>query len=172
MMIAAMTDLDDPPPAGDQGLKISVTSARVLAKAEQICAERGVRLTPQRQTVLELLLAADQPLTAYAILDQLRESGPKPAPPMVYRALDFLMQHGLIHKLESIHAYLGCKHPDHPHESQFLVCSECGDVREIERREVAASLRSAEEATGFKTERAVVELLGTCAQCLHRGSAT
>ncbi|MEJ2632712.1 MAG: transcriptional repressor [Acidihalobacter sp.] len=166
-----MTEPHDPIPDGDQGTKCDASCARILAQAERICAERSVRLTPQRRAVLELLLASDRPLTAYVILDQLRKSGFKPAPPMVYRALDFLMQQGLIHKLESMHAYLGCEHPNHPHESQFLVCSECGDVREMERRDVVESLRSAEAALGFKTDRAVVELLGTCAQCAHRDSS-
>ena len=170
-MVAAQTTAPhDPSPDAEHGATRSASSARALAQAERLCADRGVRLTTQRRAVLELLLASDRPLTAYVILDQLRESGFKPAPPMVYRALDFLMQHGLIHKLESMHAYLGCEHPDHPHESQFLVCSECGDVREMERRDVAESLRSAEAAVGFKTDRAVIELLGTCAQCAHRDS--
>jgi Fur family zinc uptake transcriptional regulator len=118
--------------------------------------------------VLELVLAAERPLSAYAILDRLRDQGLKPAPPMVYRALDFLVEQGLVHKLESIHAFVGCTHPDHPHSSQFLICADCGGVRELESPGIAECLRSAEETAGFKTERPVVELLGTCAQCALR----
>ncbi|MCB1869564.1 MAG: transcriptional repressor, partial [Gammaproteobacteria bacterium] len=88
-----------------------------------------------------------------------------PAPPTVYRALDFLLDQGLVHKLESLHAYIGCSHPDHPHASQFLICSECGDVSEIENSEIVNSLRQAQENSGFKAKRPVVELLGSCAQC-------
>ena len=137
----------------------------VLARAEQICTERGVRLTPQRKTVLRLLCEADRPLSAYELLDQLRASVRNPAPPTVYRALDFLLEQGLVHKLETLHAYIGCAHPDHPHASQFLICDDCGGVSEVEDPAVARSLTAAGKAAGFRTKRPVVELLGTCADC-------
>ena len=143
--------------------------ARILKLADALCEERGVRLTPQRRKVLELVCAAVGPIGAYEILDRLRQSMGNPAPPTVYRALDFLLEQGLIHKLESLHAYVGCSHPDHPHASQFLICSDCGDVSEIENREIAMSLRQAQENTGFKAKRPVVELLGSCAQCQTTG---
>lgn len=145
--------------------------AEALCAAEHLCANRGARLTPQRRAVLEQVLASERPLSAYAILDRLRDLGYKPAPPMVYRALDFLVQNGLVHKLESIHAFVGCNHPDHPHVGQFLICSHCGEVREIERPDVLECLHSAEESVGFRTERTVVELLGTCAQCSDRNAS-
>jgi Fur family zinc uptake transcriptional regulator len=88
-----------------------------------------------------------------------------PAPPTVYRALDFLLEQGLVHKLESLHAYVGCTHLDHPHASQFLICADCGEVAEVENPSVAESLKAAGQAIGFRTKRPVVELLGTCAQC-------
>jgi Fur family zinc uptake transcriptional regulator len=134
-------------------------------QAEELCKQRDCRLTDQRKTVLELVLASEKPLTAYEILDRLRESIKNPAPPTVYRALDFLLEHGLIHKLESIHAYIGCSHPDHEHISQFLICNDCGDVNEIDNKAIERSLHSAEEAAGFKTSHPVIELLGTCSQC-------
>ena len=118
-----------------------------------MCDEREVRLTPQRRKVLELVCAADGPIGAYDILDRLRQSIGNPAPPTVYRALDFLLEQGLIHKLESLHAFVGCSHPDHPHASQFLICSDCGDVSEIENSEIVKSLRQAQETTGFKAKR-------------------
>lgn len=137
----------------------------VLARAENICTERGVRLTPQRKTVLRLLCEADKPLSAYELLDRLRGSVRNPAPPTVYRALDFLLEQGLVHKLETLHAYIGCAHPDHPHASQFLICDDCGGVSEVEDPAVARSLNAAGKAAGFRTKRPVVELLGTCADC-------
>jgi Fur family zinc uptake transcriptional regulator len=91
-----------------------------------------------------------------------------PAPPTVYRALDFLLEQGLVHKLESLHAYVGCAHPDHPHASQFLICDDCGEVAEVEAPNVDKSLKAAGEAIGFRTKRPVVELLGTCAQCIAK----
>ena len=139
--------------------------AHVLERAEALCHERGVRLTDQRRTVLQLLCESDKPLSAYELLDQMRGVVRNPAPPTVYRALDFLLQQGLVHKLESLHAYIGCAHPDHPHASQFLICDDCGEVAEVEDPSVSKSLKAAGKAIGFRTKRPVVEVLGTCAQC-------
>ncbi|MDZ7751911.1 MAG: transcriptional repressor [Gammaproteobacteria bacterium] len=139
--------------------------AGIMEQAEALCRERGVRLTPQRRTVLELVCAAERPMSAYDILDLMRSSISNPAPPTVYRALDFLLEQGLVHKLESIHAFVGCSHPDHPHASQFLICADCGDVSELEDPAIARSLRAAETASGFAPKRRVVELIGSCARC-------
>jgi Fur family zinc uptake transcriptional regulator len=138
---------------------------RILEHAEVLCRERGVRLTEQRKTILRLLCASDKPISAYELLDQMRSVVKNPAPPTVYRALDFLLEQGLVHKLESLHAYVGCTHPDHPHASQFLICDDCGEVTEVEDASVAESLRASGQALGFRTKRPIVEVLGTCAQC-------
>jgi Fur family zinc uptake transcriptional regulator len=82
--------------------------------------------------------------------------------------LDFLLEQGLVHKLESLHAYVGCAHPDHPHASQFLICDDCGEVVEVEDPTVAKSLNAAGQAIGFRTKRPVVELLGTCSHCIAK----
>jgi len=139
--------------------------ATLLNRAEQLCRARGDRLTRQRRAVLELLCASDKPLSAYELLELMREHVRKPAPPTVYRALDFLLDQGLVHKLESLHAFVGCTHPDRPHVSQFLICADCGEVAELENENIEQSLRTVAETAGFRTERPVVELLGTCAQC-------
>lgn len=133
-----------------------------------MCSERGLRLTDQRLAVLRLLCEADKPLSAYELLDRMRDVMKNPAPPTVYRALDFLLEQGLVHKLESLHAFVGCNHPDHPHAGQFLICTDCGEVSEVEDPEVAKTLAAAEKAAGFRSRRSVVELLGTCAQCAER----
>jgi Fur family zinc uptake transcriptional regulator len=138
---------------------------RALKHAEALCRERGVRLTDQRKTVLRLLCVSDKPLSAYELLDRMRGVVKNPAPPTVYRALDFLLEQGLVHKLESLHAYVGCAHPDHPHASQFLICDDCGEVAEVEDASLAKSLKAAGKAIGFRTKRPIVEVLGTCAQC-------
>ncbi len=137
----------------------------VLERAEALCLERGVRLTEQRKAALRLLCMSDKPLSAYELLDRMRGVVRNPAPPTVYRALDFLLEQGLVHKLESLHAYVGCTHPDQPHARQFLICDDCGDVAEFEDPSVAKSLEAAGKAIGFRTHRPVVEVLGTCAQC-------
>lgn len=142
--------------------------SQVLERAEALCHERGARLTDQRKAVFQLLCASDKPLSAYELLERMRGVAKNPAPPTVYRALDFLLEQGLVHKLESLHAYVGCAHPDHSHASQFLICDDCGEVAEVEDPSVANSLKAAGKAIGFHTKRPVVELLGICAQCLAK----
>ena len=142
--------------------------AQLIERADTICRERGARLTEQRKAVLRLLCESDKPLSAYDLLDRMRVMIRNPAPPTVYRALDFLLEQGLVHKLESLHAFIGCTHPEHPHASQFLICRDCGEVAEVEDPNIAKSLNAAVKAIGFRTKRPVVELLGTCAQCTEK----
>ena len=137
----------------------------ILGRAELLCRSRGVRLTPQRRRVLEILCASDRPLGAYEILDAMRGPAPGTAPPTVYRALEFLLEQGLVHKLETLHAFVGCNHPEHPHSSQFLICAECGQVKELEDEAVGRSLGSAAAERGFQARRRVVEVIGTCSRC-------
>lgn len=139
--------------------------SEIVRQAERLCRERGVRLTRQRRRVLELICRADKPQGAYDILATIQRRQPRAAPPTVYRALDFLLEQGLIHKLETLHAFVGCNHPDHPHASQFLICSQCGDVKELDNHLIADSLVEAAQASGFEPSRPVVELTGTCAGC-------
>jgi Fur family zinc uptake transcriptional regulator len=139
--------------------------SRALAQAETLCNGRGVRLTGQRRLVLEIVCRAERPIGAYEILDALREQVKRPAPTMVYRALDFLLEQGLIHRLETLHAFIGCTHPEHPHASQFLICTDCGGVRELEDESIQGSLRRAAAQSGFAAQRRVVEVIGTCARC-------
>jgi Fur family transcriptional regulator, zinc uptake regulator len=148
---------------------IVVKPARdTVVQAEVLCRERGVRLTAQRRQVLEILTTAGRPLGAYEILDAMREGARMLAPPTVYRALDFLLEQGLIHKLESLHAFVGCHHPDHPHASQFLICTGCGMVTELEDEAIIRSLTTAARESGFKPRRPLVEVMGTCADCAER----
>ena len=136
-----------------------------LQHAEQLCKQRGVRLTQQRRRVLEIINNHNQPIGAYDILQQLDASEGAIAPPTVYRALDFLLQQGLIHRLQTLHAFVGCEHPDHHHTGQFLICTECGQVEELEDSAVNSSLHDAAEAIGFVEEQRVVEVTGRCASC-------
>ena len=139
-----------------------------LHRAESLCRERGVRLTLQRRQVLEILCRDPRPMGAYEILDRLLQRIPGARPTTVYRALGFLQQQGLIHRIESLNAFLGCPHPEHPHNGQFLICRRCGWVQELEDEAVEHSLRRAARASGFEPDSRVVELIGCCAGCADR----
>lgn len=136
-----------------------------LTCAERLCRERGVRLTPQRKLVLRLITESDRPLGAYELLERMRTNTRRPAPPTIYRALDFLLQQGLIHRIESLHAFVGCPHPEHPHTGQFLVCTGCGQVDEIGDGRLDRELEQKVRRAGFHPKRPVLELLGLCANC-------
>ncbi len=136
--------------------------------AEQRAAESGERLTPARLAAYAELLASKVPLSAYALIAQLEErQGRKIAPLTVYRHLDFLLRIGLIHRLQSTQSYLVCDHPDHGHQSQYLLCSACGSVDELESSRVDEALGSAASARGFKPEHATVEITGLCEGCAN-----
>jgi Fur family zinc uptake transcriptional regulator len=139
--------------------------------ADALCRRRGVRLTAQRRRVLEILYRLDRPAGAYEILDHLKGQAPGAVPPTVYRALDFLLAQGLVHKLESLHAYVGCRCPGEAHPSQFLICKGCGRVRELADGAVDHSVGALLDAEGFRPERRVIEVTGTCARCRDGGRA-
>jgi len=136
-----------------------------LATAEALCRARGERFTPVRRRVLELVWASHKPVGAYALLDALRADGRSAAPPTVYRALEFLLQQGLVHRVESLNAYLGCAHPEHGHAAQFLICRKCGTAAELDETDIAAAIDRHAKRTGFAVERRTVEASGLCAGC-------
>ncbi len=142
-----------------------------LTAAERLCAERGLRLTPLRRRVLELIWASHAPVGAYDLLDRLRGGQGRTAPPTVYRALDFLRAQGLIHRIESLNAYVGCVHPAGEHGGQFLICSDCGAAAEVHdpRLDAAIARRAAE--LGFAVRQQTVEVRGLCAPCQERRGA-
>ncbi len=139
--------------------------AQTLRRAERICNRRGVRLTPQRRLVLEILSAAHQPMGAYEILHQLGLRRPGAKPPTVYRALAFLQEQGLVHRLESLNAFVSCVHPDHPHVGQFLICRSCGQVLELEHEGVERALAQAVAGIGFSPDSRIIEVTGRCVRC-------
>ena len=146
--------------------KTAPLAAKWRQLAEDRCAAKGERLTPARLGVYAELLTSDRPLTAYeliALLEQRQER--KIAPLTVYRHLDFLKRVGLVHRLQSTHAYLPCDHPNHPHESQFLLCSSCGHVDEVESTGLETLLSQIADQHGFQPDNAVVEIEGICDSC-------
>ena len=151
--------------------KRSARAAPLAAKwrklAERRCAEKGARLTPARLAVYAEMRACGRPLSAYeliALLEQRQKR--KVAPLTVYRHLDFLMRTGLVHRLQSVKTYFACEHPDHAHESQFLLCDSCGQVDEVESSGVETLLAQIADERGFRADNAVVEVQGVCGTCV------
>jgi Fur family zinc uptake transcriptional regulator len=139
--------------------------ADALAAAIDLCERRGNRLTPVRRRVLELVWRSHEPVGAYALLELLRDDGWSAAPPTVYRALDFLLENGLIHRIESRNAFVGCNDPRHPHQSQHLICRQCGAVTELAADAVLGALHASAAAVGFTVERQTIEVSGICRAC-------
>ena len=137
----------------------------LLHRAGTICDNRGARLTELRREVLGLILDAEAPTGAYDLLDRLRTTRHGAAPPTVYRALDFLLEQGLIHKLERLSAFVGCVEHSDDHAAQFLICRNCGKVTEIEDHELAHALEDAARRLGFTVGKATIEAEGSCADC-------
>jgi Fur family zinc uptake transcriptional regulator len=141
-------------------------TADALKHAEVLCAERAQRLTPIRRQVLEVLLESHNPLGAYEIMDRAAASGTRPAPITVYRALDFLRDNGLVHRIESRNAFVACVNN---HASGdlvvFLLCERCGAVGEAASVAVADQLKAAARAAGFTPKTPVIEITGICSHC-------
>ena len=138
---------------------------KALDRAEAICAERKVRLTPVRARVLELVWASHAPVGAYGLLDELKNDKAGAAAPTIYRALEFLLEQGLIHRIESLNAYVGCDHPDSGHSGPILICRACGQAAEIEDNGIGAVMARWAGHAGFEVETPVIELKGLCPRC-------
>ncbi|MEM1431645.1 MAG: Fur family transcriptional regulator [Pseudomonadota bacterium] len=136
-----------------------------LREAESRCAEAGLRLTPARRRVLEILLEEHRALGAYDILDRLRDEGLGAQPPAAYRALDFLVTHGFAHRIEGLNAFVACVHPGEAHVPAFLHCRACGAVAEASVPTQSGLLARAAKETGFYIETTVIEAKGLCTGC-------
>ncbi len=141
-------------------------TADALKHAEARCAEREQRLTPIRRQVLEVLLGSHKPLGAYEIMDRTVVRGGRPAPITIYRALDFLRDNGLVHRIESRNAFVACV-GDHTSGELvvFLICEHCGAVGEASSAAVTEQLKAAARAAGFTPKAPVIEISGVCAHC-------
>ena len=136
-----------------------------MLAVEQACAARGLRLTPLRAQVLRLVAAAGKPIKAYDLLDRMKQGSASAAPPSVYRALDFLLAQGFIHRLESINAFIGCHHPQVRHSVPFLICDACQDAIELEDVSIPDMLDAQARAVGFRPRAQTLEVHGLCAAC-------
>lgn len=149
----------------EQGHRHGQCVRRALRYAEDTCRERGERLTKLRRQVLELVWASHQPIKAYELMEKLRDLRSGVAPPTVYRTLEFLQSLGLVHRIESLNAFVGCAATVEHHDSQFLICRHCGSVAEIADPFVTDQLISRAKELGFSIDRGVIEIQGTCRSC-------
>lgn len=137
-----------------------------LDDAEKLCLRENARLTPLRKEVLKLILDADGPVGAYDLLAKIKGKNDRPAaPPTVYRALDFLLQNGLVHRLTSINAFIPCCHPREGHQAAFLICQICHDVRETSANNLFDELAHIADQGHFQASHSIIEISGTCQAC-------
>lgn len=137
----------------------------VLDRADHLAGANGVRLTPVRRRVLEILLEEHRAMGAYDVLKRLAAEGFGNQPPVAYRALEFLVDQGLAHRIRRLNAFAACMHPGEAHAPAFLICRECNTVAEAPAEAVRAALDGAAAALGFLVERSTVEALGLCPSC-------
>lgn len=136
-----------------------------IQRAQTVCEQQGVRLTPVRRRVLELVWQNHKPTGAYELLPQLAADGFNSAPPTVYRALDFLLEIGLIHRISSLNAFIGCDHPGGQHPTGFFICTDCGNAAELPAARLQAFSTELEQVMGVQVASSSYELTGLCGVC-------
>ena len=145
-------------------------AAAVLRRAEDRAHEAGLRLTPVRRRALEILLESHRALGAYEVLERLAADGFGKQPPVAYRALDFLVEQGLAHRVQRLNAYAACLSAERDHSPAFLICRNCGALAELAAASVAAGLASLASESGFAVERVTIEAMGLCPACAEDGA--
>jgi len=136
-----------------------------MAGSLSVAESLGAKLTPLRRRVLEIVLASHKPMGAYDVLATLARDGGRPAPPTVYRALDFLQAKGFVHRIDSLNAFVACFAPGRTHRSRFFLCRACGRASEIEDAALDLALAAAAKRAGLRVERETIEITGVCAEC-------
>lgn len=139
--------------------------AQALDHAETLCQSRGARLTPLRRRILEMVYSSHAAVKAYDLIEWLSTEEHLVKPPTVYRTLDFLLEHGLIHRVDSLNAFVGCTTAHDPHAVRLLICTACGDVSELNSAVLDAALDQATQASGFQTAHTHLEIHGLCTHC-------
>ncbi len=150
-------------PKADHNHQTCISAA--LTDADSYCKARGYRLTELRRRVLELVWSSHKPIGAYAILEELGNDGRKPAPPTVYRSLEFLQEHGLIHRIASLNAFMGCCHPGQHHAAQFFICNQCGNALELACQGIKKAINGDAKQIGFQVLAQTIEINGICQRC-------
>jgi len=137
----------------------------LLTQAQSLCAERGARFTQTRQKVLELMLIHGGAVSAYDLLDSLKETDVGAKPPTVYRALDFLLEQHFIHRVESQNAFIACNHFSDNHQLQLFICERCQEVQEVHSPQIQQSLNEQARLNDFQIHSQTVEARGLCHNC-------
>jgi Fur family transcriptional regulator, zinc uptake regulator len=136
-----------------------------LISAQTICQDKKIRLTPIRQRIFELIWATHKAIGAYDLLAILQREDPKAKPVTIYRALDFLLEAGLIHRVASLNAFIGCAHPETAHKAVLLICDVCQNAKEVEAAEIYAAICTVAEKSAFQPQQLTLELHGICEEC-------
>ncbi len=139
---------------------------KAIYMAEQVCLSHGARLTPTRRKILELIWESHRAVKAYDLLDRIRPFDQTAKPTTVYRALDFLLLHGLIHRVESLNAFIGCNCSAQKHEQVLLICESCQEVEERPGTAVMEAVGEELREAGFTMHHKAIEIHGICAHCL------
>lgn len=142
-----------------------MSDQNLITKARQLCESKGARFTSQREKVFAILLQRQYAVGAYDLLDELKQTEESAKPATIYRALEFLLDMGLIHKLESDNKFIACHHFGCHHPVQFLICDECGNVQEIQSTGLHDKLDKQAQSVGFVVTRQTIEAHGRCAKC-------
>jgi Fur family transcriptional regulator, zinc uptake regulator len=143
-------------------------TADALGRAEAITSAAGLRLTPVRRRVLEILLEEHRALGAYEVLARLGAEGFGNQPPVAYRALEFLVEQGLAHRIQRLNAFTACVHPGEDHAPAFLICRDCQTVAEAGAGAAREALEVEAARAGFAVERTTIEALGLCPTCREK----
>lgn len=143
-----------------------------LKQAKKLCQEAGGRFTALREDIYRLILQAGRPLGAYDLMSLLQQERIQTkqklinvAPPTVYRSLDFLLEFGLIHQLNSINAYIPCCHPRQEHAAVFLICQNCQTVQELSNPPIHQMIEFSQKTLDFSVKKSMIELSGLCHAC-------
>ncbi|WAJ69778.1 transcriptional repressor [Catenovulum adriaticum] len=142
-----------------------MSDSLLLEQARMLCQDKGVRFTTVREQVFSLLADSNGSMGAYDLLTQLQKTDAKAKPPTIYRALDFLLEHGFVHKVESQNAYVLCNHFAEHHKAQLLICDSCGDVQEMNSSAISKALLTAAKQRDFKIVEPTIEAHGLCKKC-------
>ncbi len=136
-----------------------------LSQVKKLCKKRNLALTPLRATVLDLIYNYDKPVGAYELLRELRSSRPNAEPPTIYRALEFLTEHNLAHRIDTTNSYVACKHPENEHQGQFLLCITCGIAKEIIDSRILRAINQCASENNFIVNHNPTEIRGVCDSC-------
>ncbi len=139
--------------------------SHALESAQTICHDKNIRLTPIRQRIFELIRSTHKAVGAYQLLEILQREDPKAKPVTIYRALDFLLEAGLIHKVASLNAFIGCSKPETLHNSVLLICDNCQNAKEVEAQHVYEAICEISAQNAFQAQQLTLELHGYCDAC-------